>query len=75
MLMPHPDLLYIQSCAHIQRLREEADHQRQLDQARHALPRAAAGALAPRLNRALAALRAAWPTARVRHHHRLLTEH
>jgi hypothetical protein len=73
MLMPHPDLLYIQSLANVQRLREEADHQRQLDQARHAVPHAA-GSVAPRFNRAFAALRAAWPTARLRQHHRLLAE-
>ena len=73
MLMPHPDLLYGQGRAHIQRLRDEADHQHLLDQIRRSRPRAASG-IAPRLDRALAAIRAAWPTARVRQHHRLIAE-
>ena len=62
MLLPHPDLLYSPSCAQIQHLHDQADHERLLDQLRQAKP--PTDHLASPLARALAILRAAWPRLR-----------
>jgi len=66
--MPNPDVLYYAHLALMERLRAEAEHARLAHLVRGSAPRR--HGLAAGLTAALAGLRTAWPTARLRHHHR-----